>query len=135
MKFRPRLEPTKERALISFHVMNSVKVAVMMVVAVAIVLSVQVFLVFNQFSSDCQTQTYGHDFGGKSVGGMCEQREGKGYTVVVDQVSHLTLLSLSPDWRMCSGISGGRLDWSSDPRSPPPLDADLRPARRQQDLP
>lgn len=54
-----------------------------------------VFLVFNQFSSDCQTQTYGHDFGGKSVGGMCEQREGKGYTVVVDQVSHLSLLSLS----------------------------------------
>jgi len=44
-----------------------------------------VFLVFNQFSSDCETRTYGHDFGGLSSGGMCEQRQGKGYTVVVDQ--------------------------------------------------
>ena len=45
-----------------------------------------VFLVFNKFSSDCKTQTYGHEFGGVSSGGMCEQNFGKGYTVVVDQV-------------------------------------------------
>merc|ERR1711945_83490 len=44
-----------------------------------------VFLVFNKFSSDCKTQTYGHEFGGLSSGGMCEQRFGKGYTVIVDQ--------------------------------------------------
>ena len=45
-----------------------------------------VFLVFNKFDSDCQTQTYGHEFGGISSGGMCDQNQGKGYTVVVDQV-------------------------------------------------
>ena len=50
-----------------------------------------VFLVFNQFSSDCETQTYGHDFGGVSSGGMCEQRQGRGYTVVVDQVGNTDL--------------------------------------------
>jgi len=44
-----------------------------------------VFLVFNKFSSDCKTQTFGHEFGGLSSGGMCEQRFGKGYTVIVDQ--------------------------------------------------
>ena len=44
-----------------------------------------VFLVFNQFSSDCKTQTTGHEFGGVSYGGMCEQEQGLGYTVVVDQ--------------------------------------------------
>ena len=49
-----------------------------------------VFLVFNKFSQDCKTQTFGHDFGGVSSGGMCEQAQGRGYTVVVDQVS-LTL--------------------------------------------
>ena len=45
-----------------------------------------VFLVFNKFDSDCQTQTYGHEFGGISSGGMCDQNQGKGYSVVVDQV-------------------------------------------------
>ena len=45
-----------------------------------------VFLVFNKFDSDCKTQTYGHEFGGVSDGGMCEQNQGKGYTIVVDQV-------------------------------------------------
>jgi len=44
-----------------------------------------VFLVFNKFSSDCQTQTFGHEFGGVSSGGMCEQPLGKGYSVIVDQ--------------------------------------------------
>ena len=44
-----------------------------------------VFLVFNKFDSDCKTQTYGHEFGGVSYGGMCEQADGLGYTVVVDQ--------------------------------------------------
>jgi len=44
-----------------------------------------VFLVFNKFDIDCQTQTYGHEFGGVSYGGMCEQADGLGYTVVVDQ--------------------------------------------------
>ena len=46
-----------------------------------------VFLVFNKFDSDCKTQTYGHEFGGVSNGGMCEQNQGKGYTIVVDQVT------------------------------------------------
>ena len=46
-----------------------------------------VFLVFNKFDSDCKTQTYGHEFGGVSDGGMCDQNQGKGYTVVVDQVT------------------------------------------------
>ena len=46
-----------------------------------------VFLVFNKFDSDCKTQTFGHEFGGVSSGGMCDQSQGKGYTVVVDQVS------------------------------------------------
>ena len=45
-----------------------------------------VFLVFNKFDSDCKTQTFGHEFGGVSNGGMCEQNQGRGYTVVVDQV-------------------------------------------------
>jgi len=45
-----------------------------------------VFLVFNQFADDCETETYGHDFGGVSYGGMCDQRtKGEGFTVVVDQ--------------------------------------------------
>jgi len=44
-----------------------------------------VFLVFNQFSDDCVTKTSGHEFGGVSYGGMCEQKNGLGYTVVVDQ--------------------------------------------------
>jgi len=44
-----------------------------------------VFLVFNKFNSDCKTQTYGHEFGGLSQGGMCEQHQGRGYTIVVDQ--------------------------------------------------
>jgi len=44
-----------------------------------------VFLVFNQFADDCKTETYGHDFGGVSYGGMCDQKKGEGYTVVVDQ--------------------------------------------------
>ena len=40
-----------------------------------------------QFSQDCETQVEGHEFGGLSQGGMCEQANGLGYTVVVDQVS------------------------------------------------
>lgn len=44
-----------------------------------------VFLLFNKFSSDCKTQTSGHEFGGVSYGGMCEQKDGLGYTVIVDQ--------------------------------------------------
>ena len=50
-----------------------------------------VFLVFNKFNSDCKTQTYGHEFGGLSQGGMCEQHQGRGYTIVVDQVRHTFL--------------------------------------------
>ena len=52
-----------------------------------------VFLVFNKFNSDCKTQTYGHEFGGLSQGGMCEQHQGRGYTIVVDQVRQLFLLT------------------------------------------
>jgi hypothetical protein len=48
-----------------------------------------VFLLFNQYSADCNTSTSGHKFGGKSFGGMCEiipsQRGFTGYTEVVDQ--------------------------------------------------
>jgi len=44
-----------------------------------------VFLVFNKFSTDCKTKTSGHEYGGVSYGGMCEQKQGLGYTVVVDQ--------------------------------------------------
>jgi len=44
-----------------------------------------VFMVFNKFSQDCETQVEGHEFGGLSQGGMCEQANGLGYTVVVDQ--------------------------------------------------
>ena len=55
-----------------------------------------VFLVFNKFSSDCKTQTYGHEFGGVSSGGMCEQNFGKGYTVVVDQVSVCICMACFP---------------------------------------
>jgi len=70
-----------------------------------------VFLVFNKFSQDCQTQTFGHDFGGVSSGGMCEQAQGRGYTVVVDQgfledswtgpqiLAHHLLLMLTSDLR------------------------------------
>jgi len=70
-----------------------------------------VFLVFNQFSSDCKTQTYGHEFGGVSSGGMCEQPQGKGYTVIVDQgfledawtgpqiLAHHLLLMMTSDLR------------------------------------
>jgi len=70
-----------------------------------------VFLVFNKFSSDCETQTFGHDFGGVSSGGMCEQAQGRGYTVVVDQgfledswtgpqiLAHHLLLMLTSDLR------------------------------------
>jgi len=70
-----------------------------------------VFLVFNKFSSDCKTQTFGHDFGGVSAGGMCEQAQGRGYTVVVDQgfledswtgpqiLAHHLLLMLTSDLR------------------------------------
>ena len=50
-------------------------------------LPVEEKIVFNKFDSDCKTQTFGHEFGGVSSGGMCEQSQGKGYTVVVDQVS------------------------------------------------
>ena len=84
-----------------------------------------VFLVFNKFSQDCKTQTFGHDFGGVSAGGMCEQAQGRGYTVVVDQVSqsHLSL-SLST-YFSSSGIPGGLLDRPSDPGPPPPPHVDL----------
>jgi len=70
-----------------------------------------VFLVFNKFDSDCKTQTFGHEFGGVSSGGMCEQSQGKGYTVVVDQgflgdawtgpqiLAHHLLLMLTSDLR------------------------------------
>merc|ERR1712106_1242645 len=44
-----------------------------------------VFLVFNQFADDCETETYGHDFGGRSYGGMCDQSKGEGFAVVADQ--------------------------------------------------
>jgi len=44
-----------------------------------------VFLLFNTFDDDCETRTYGHDFGGKSRGGMCDQYKGEGYAAVVDQ--------------------------------------------------
>ena len=51
-----------------------------------------VFLVFNKFDSDCKTQTFGHEFGGVSDGGMCEQNQGRGYTVVVDQVQCISVI-------------------------------------------
>jgi len=70
-----------------------------------------VFLVFNKFSSDCETQTYGHEFGGYSLGGMCEQAQGRGFSVIVDQgfledawtgpqiLAHHLLLMLTSDLR------------------------------------
>jgi len=44
-----------------------------------------VFLKFNEFSSDCKTQTNGHQYAGESFGGMCEQADGRGYAIIVDQ--------------------------------------------------
>jgi len=44
-----------------------------------------IFLVFNQFSSDCTTAVDGHKYAGINKGGMCESQSGGGYTVVVDQ--------------------------------------------------
>ena len=85
-----------------------------------------VFLVFNKFSSDCKTQTFGHDFGGVSAGGMCEQAQGRGYTVVVDQVSQsqCSQSNIYPPQHN-SGIPGGLLDWPPDPGPPPPPHAHL----------
>jgi len=44
-----------------------------------------VFLLFNYFNEDCTSTTTGHDFGGKSSGGMCEIHQGSGYAEIVDQ--------------------------------------------------
>jgi len=44
-----------------------------------------VFLLFNEFSEDCQTTTTGHEYGGVNYGGICDVPNGQGYTVVVDQ--------------------------------------------------
>jgi len=44
-----------------------------------------VFLVFNEFKSDCTSAVAGHQYGGITQGGMCEAGQGSGYTVVVDQ--------------------------------------------------
>lgn len=82
-----------------------------------------VFLVFNEFAEDCETETYGHEFGGYSFGGMCDQKDGSGYAVVVDQgylddswtgpqiLAHHLLVLLTSDLeesKHCKGYRGDK---------------------------